>query len=247
MNLRGLWTLFGKEVLRFRRVALQTLAAPAVAALLYLVVLQPAQAARGEALAFVVPGLAMMAILQNAFANSSSSLIQSKQNGNLVFLLLSPLSPLEIFLGFTLAAALRGALVAVAVVAAALPFAPLPLHGLGWVAAFTLVGGAALGALGLVAALWADRFEQLAGIQSFVVLPLTFLAGVFHPLDALPGRWRAVAACNPFFYLVDGLRYGFLGRSQVSPGRSLAAATLALAAISTAALLLLRRGYKIRA
>jgi len=250
--LRGPYTLFRKEVLRFRAVALQTVVAPVITALLYVVVFAHL-VARGaeiqpgvENLAFLVPGLAMMSLLQNAFSNSSSSLMQSKLNGNLVFVLLSPLSALEIFAAFTAAATVRGLVIGGAIVVGAAPFVHLPARDPAVVVVFAILGGAFLGALGLIAALCALRFEELAGFQSFVVVPLSFLSGVFYRVDALREPWRTISLMNPCFYLVDGFRRGFFGGSAVPPGRSVALTTAALVVTSTAAVALLARGYKIR-
>jgi ABC-2 type transport system permease protein len=252
VSLRGPYTLFRKEVLRFRAVALQTLVAPVVTALLYVVVFAP-MLSRGAAIqagvgnvAFLVPGLAMMSVLQNAFSNSSSSLIQSKLNGNLVFVLLSPLSPLEIVGAFTAAAVVRGLVIGGGIVAGAALFVHLPVRDPVPVVAFAVVGGALFGALGLIAALWATRFEELAGFQSFVIVPLSFLSGVFYRVDALPEPWRAFSRMNPCFYLVDGFRHGFFGGSDAPPGRSLALALGALLATAAAAAALIAKGYKIR-
>jgi ABC-2 type transport system permease protein len=252
LSLRGPYTLFRKEVLRFKAVALQTLAAPVITALLYVIVFAQ-MLSRGAAiqpgvgnLAFLVPGLAMMSLLQNAFSNSSSSLMQSKLNGNLVFVLLSPLSAFEIFVGFTAAAAVRGLLIGAGIVAGAALFVHLPARDPALVFAFAVVGGALLGALGLISALWATRFEELAGFQSFVVVPLSFLSGVFYRVDALPEPWHTISLLNPFFYLVDGFRHGFFGGSAVPPGRSLALALAALLVTSSVAVALLAKGYKIR-
>ncbi len=252
MRLRGPYTLFRKEVMRFQAVALQTVVAPVTTALLYVIVFAQ-MLARGveiqpgaSNLAFLVPGLAMMSVLQNAFSNSSSSLMQSKLNGNLVFVLLSPLSPFEIFVGFTAAAALRGLVIGGGIVAGAAPFVHLPARDPVLVVAFAAIGGALLGALGLIAALWATRFEELAGFQSFVVVPLSFLSGAFYRVDALPEPWRTISLTNPCFYLVDGFRRGFFGSSAVPAGRSLTLAVAALIVTSTVAVALLARGYKIR-
>jgi ABC-2 type transport system permease protein len=252
VSLRGPYTLFRKEVLRFKAVAVQTLLAPVITAQLYVVVfaqilsrgapMQPGV----DNLAFLVPGLAMMSLLQNAFSNSSSSLMQSKLNGNLVFVLLSPLSPWEIFAGFTAAAAVRGLVIGAGIVLGAAPFVHLSARDPALVVAFAVLGGALFGALGLIAALWATRFEELAGFQSFVVVPLSFLSGVFYRVDALPEPWRRISLMNPCFYLVDGFRHGFFGGSGVPPGRSLALALAALLVTSTVAVALLARGYKIR-
>jgi ABC-2 type transport system permease protein len=252
MSLRGPYTLFRKEVLRFRAVALQTLVAPVITALLYVIVFAPMLSRGAEIqpgvdnLAFLVPGLAMMSLLQNAFSNSSSSLMQSKLNGNLVFVLLSPLSPLEVFAGFTAAAAVRGLVIGSGIVAGAALVVHLRARDPAVVLAFAVVGGALLGALGLIAALWATRFEELAGFQSFVVVPLSFLSGVFYRVDVLPEPWRTVSLMNPCFYLVDGFRQGFFGGSAVAPGRSLLLALAALLVTSTVAVALLAKGYKIR-
>jgi ABC-2 type transport system permease protein len=252
LSLRGPYTLFRKEVLRFKAVALQTLAAPVITALLYVIVFAQILS-RGTAiqpgvgnLAFLVPGLAMMSLLQNAFSNSSSSLMQSKLNGNLVFVLLSPLSAFEIFVGFTAAAAVRGLLIGGGIVAGAALFVHLPARDPALAFAFAVVGGTLLGALGLISALWATRFEELAGFQSFVVVPLSFLSGVFYRVDALPEPWHTISLLNPFFYLVDGFRHGFFGGSAVPPGRSLALALAALLVTSSLAVALLAKGYKIR-
>jgi ABC-2 type transport system permease protein len=252
VNLRGPYTLFRKEVLRFRAVLLQTIVAPVITALLYVVVFAPTFA-RGAPIqpgasnvAFLVPGLAMMSLLQNAFSNSSSSLMQSKMNGNLVFVLLSPLSPAEIFAAFTGAAAVRGIVIGAAIVAGAAPLVGLPARDPLTIVTFAVLGGALLGALGLIAALWATRFEELAGFQSFVVVPLSFLSGVFYRVEALPQPWRTISLFNPCFYLVDGFRGGFFGGADVPTGRSLALAFAALLATSGVAVALLARGYKVR-
>jgi ABC-2 type transport system permease protein len=252
VNLRAPYTIFRKEVLRFKAVGLQTVVAPVVTALLYVIVFAQ-MLSRGASiqpgvdnLAFLVPGLAMMSLLQNAFSNSSSSLMQSKLNGNLVFVLLSPLSPFEIFAGFTAAAAVRGIVIGGIIVALAAPFVHLPVHDPAVVVAFAVLGGTLFGALGLIAALWATRFEELAGFQSFVVVPLSFLSGVFYRVDALPAPWRTISLMNPCFYLVDGFRHGFFGSSAAPPDRSLVLTLAALLLTSTVAVALLARGYKIR-
>jgi ABC-2 type transport system permease protein len=227
-------------------------AAPVITAWLYLIVFGQMIARRApiqpgvDNLAFLIPGLAMMSLLQNAFSNSSSSLMQSKLNGNLVFVLLSPLSPAEIFAGFTAAAALRGLVIGCAIVAGAALFVHLPARDLAIVVTFACLGGALLGALGLIAALKATRFEELAGFQNFVVVPLSLLSGVFYRVEALPEPWRTLSLFNPCFYLVDGFRHGFFGGSAVAPGRSLLLALAALVVTSTAAVALLAKGYKIR-
>jgi ABC-2 type transport system permease protein len=248
----GFPALLRKEVLRFWKVSFQTVAAPVVSALLYLLVFSHALAGHAEAfpgvpyVAFLVPGLAMMAMLQNAFANSSSSIIQSKITGNIVFILLPPLAPVELFLAYLLAAMLRALIVGAGVFAATLWLVPVPVHHPLWALAFAAMGSGLLATLGVLAGIWAEKFDQLAAFQNFLVMPLTFLAGVFYSVKTLPPVWQAVSHLNPFFYAVDGFRYGFFGQSDVAPAASLAFAAGAFAVLSCSALYLLARGWKLR-
>ena len=248
----GFTTLFRKEVLRFWKVSFQTVAAPVLSALLYLVIFSHALAAHVEAYPgvgytqFLVPGLAMMSMLQNAFANASSSLIQSKITGNIVFILLAPLTPGDLFAAYLLAAVVRAVAVGAGVIVAVAWLVPLPLPNVLWLAAFALAGAGILGALGIVAGIWAEKFDQLAAFQNFLVMPLTFLAGVFYSIESLPPFWQAASRLNPFFYAIDGFRYAFFGRSDVSPWTSLAIASATLCALSWMTLRLLRSGYKLR-
>ncbi len=248
----GFPTLLQKEVLRFWKVGFQTVAAPVLTTLLYLVVFARALAAHVQAfpgvtyVQFLVPGLAMMAMLQNAFANSSSSLIQSKITGNIVFILLPPLAAEEIFAAYLIASMVRGVAVGIGVFAATALMIPLTVHHAGWVLAFALVGTGMLGAMGIIAGMWSEKFDQLAAFQNFLVMPLTFLAGVFYSMQTLPPFWQAVSRLNPFFYAIDGFRFGFFGQSDVPPWTSLAIASAAFGALSCLTVLLLRRGYKLR-
>ncbi|HTS84336.1 MAG TPA: ABC transporter permease [Usitatibacter sp.] len=248
----GFPTLFYKEVLRFWKVAFQTVAAPVLTTLLYLLVFAHALAAHVEAFPgvpyreFLIPGLAMMAMLQNAFANSSSSLIQSKITGNIVFILLPPLTSLDLFGAYLGASIVRGLVVGLGVLAATVWMVPVPVSHPAWALAFAVVGCGMLGTLGIVAGIWAEKFDQLAAFQNFLVMPLTFLAGVFYSTQSLPPAWQAVSKLNPFFYAIDGFRYGFFGQSDVDPAASLAFATAAFAVLSWLTLLLLKRGYKLR-
>ncbi len=252
INWRGMYTLFGKEVWRFMKVAIQTVLTPVVTALLYLLVFSHVLEERVEIYpgisytAFLIPGLIMMSVIQNAFANSSSSLIQSKMNGNLVFVLLAPLSVLEFFLAFVAAAVLRGILVGVVLYVGALWFADLPVYSVVEVLAFTVLGSALLGALGVIAGIWADKYDQLAAFQNFLILPLSFLSGVFYSIYSLPPFWQTLSHFNPFFYMIDGVRYGFLGVSDVSPWLSLGIMAAFLLLCSGICLIMLSRGYKIR-
>jgi ABC-2 type transport system permease protein len=248
----GFLTLFSKEILRFWKVSFQTVAAPVLTALLYLLIFshvleEHVQVYPGVRYsAFLVPGLAMMSLLQNAFANSSSSLIQSKITGNIVFILLPPLSHLEFFLAYVLAATVRGLGVGLGVLLMTVLFVPLPVQHPLWAVVFALLGSAILGAMGIVAGIWADKFDQLAAFQNFVIIPMTFLSGVFYSIHSLPPFWQQVSHINPFFYMIDGFRYGFFGVADVSPWLSLAIVGGALLALSFATLALIRRGYKLR-
>ncbi len=248
----GWQTLLYKEVLRFWKVAFQTVAGPVLTAMLYLLIFGHALEAhvkvydRVSYTAFLVPGLAMMSLLQNAFANSSSSLIMSKMMGNLVFLMLTPLSYMNWFVAYVGAAVIRGLVVGLGVFAIAVLFTELSFVAPLWIFVFAILGAALMGTLGLIAGLWAEKFDQLAAFQNFVIMPMTFLSGVFYSIHSLPPFWQGVSHLNPFFYMIDGFRYGFFGVSDVSPWLSLAVVALALAVVSAIAVHLLRSGYKIR-
>ena len=252
MNARGFYTLFWKELLRFYKVMLQTVIAPVITTLLYLLVFSHALGrhvvvyGQIEYTAFLIPGLVMMTIIQNAFANTSSSLIQSKVAGNIVFMLLAPLSYLELYLAFVCAAMVRGLTVGLGVYLCALPFVSLPLHSVTAVILFALVGSALLATLGMIAGIWAEKFDQLAGFQNFVVMPLIFLSGVFYSIHSLPEIWQVASRFNPFFYMIDGFRYGFFGVSDIDPRISIAAVAIFLAILTALTVGLLRRGYRLR-
>jgi ABC-2 type transport system permease protein len=245
------WTLFYKELLRFLKVSVQTIAAPVLTSLLYLVIFGHALEGRVGAFdmrytSFLVPGLVMMSLLQNSFANSSSSLIQSKITGNIVFILLAPISYLEFFSAYVLACMLRGLAVGGGVLAVTALFVELRLQAPLWALVFALLGAALLGALGLLAGIWSEKIDHLAIFQNFVIVPLTFLAGVFYSIHSLPALWQSLSHANPFFYMVDGFRYGFFGVSDVAPQVSLAVVAVSFAGVSVLTLWLLRSGYKLR-
>jgi len=248
----GFPTLLHKEVLRFWKVVFQTVLAPVLTALLYLLIfgqVMDRHVRVYEALsytAFLVPGLVMMSVLQNAFANSSSSLIQSKMTGNLVFVLLPPISYLEFFAAYVLAAVTRGLVVGAGVLLVTLPFVDLSMREPHWILLFALASSAILGALGLVAAIVADKIDQVQAFQNFLIMPLTFLSGVFYSVHSLPPFWQGVSHFNPVFYMIDGFRHGFFGVSDVEPGMSFAVVAGCLVAVSAVALALLRSGYKLR-
>jgi len=248
----GFITLFRKEMLRFLKVSVQTVAAPVLTSALYLVIFGQVLEGRLQVfdgvryISFLVPGLVMMSVLQNAFANSSSSLIQSKITGNIVFVLLAPISYLEFFWAYVAASVARGLAVGACVLAVTAWFVELRLEAPLWTAAFALLGAALAGALGLLAGIVSEKIDQLAAFQNFVILPLTMLSGVFYSIHALPPFWRELSHANPFFYMIDGFRYGFFGAADVAPGVSLALVGAAFVAVAAACLLLLKSGYKLR-
>ena len=253
MTLSGARTLFKKEVLRFWKVSFQTVAAPVLTAILYLLIFGHVLEDKVEVFpgvgytSFLIPGLVMMSVLQNSFANSSSSLIQSKITGNLVFLLVTPLSHQAWYVAYVGASMVRGLAVGAGVFAVTVWFAPLHLAEPWWILVFAALGSAMLGSLGLIAGLWAEKFDQMAAFQNFIIMPMTFLSGVFYSVKSLPGLWQTVSHLNPFFYMIDGFRRGFFGHSDVSPWLSLAIVGTAFVAVAVLTLELLRRGYKLRA
>ncbi len=248
----GTRMLLYKEVLRFWKVAFQTVAAPVLTAVLYLLIFGHVLSDRVTVFervgytSFLIPGLVMMSVLQNAFANSSSSLIQSKITGNLVFLLVTPLSHWAWFTAYVGASMVRGLVVGSGVLLVTVWFAPLGLAEWWWILVFGVLGAGMLGSLGLIAGLWAEKFDQMAAFQNFIIMPMTFLSGVFYSVKSLPGFWQAVSHLNPFFYMIDGFRRGFFGVSDVSPWLSLGIVAGSFLAVASIALRLLARGYKIR-
>lgn len=250
--MQGFYTLFKKEILRFWKVAFQTVAAPVLTALLYLLVFSHALSRHVEVYggvsytAFLIPGLIMMSMLQNAFANTSSSLIQSKITGNIIFLLLPPLSHIEFFAAYLLASIVRGLVVGIGILLAAWAFGMPPIAQPLWAIVFAVLGCGILGALGLIAGIWADKFDQLAAFQNFIIMPLTFLSGVFYSIHSLPPFWYGLSQANPVFYMIDGFRYGFFGQADVDPFTSLTVVAGCLILLSALALKFLQSGYKLR-
>lgn len=252
MNWYGLYTLFNKEVWRFLKVAMQTLLTPIVTVLLYLLVFSSVLSSHVQVYeqidyaAFLVPGLIMMTIIQNAFANTSSSLFQAKTIGSIVFILLAPLSSWEYYLAYVGAAIVRGLLVGAGVWISALWFVQLPMHSFLILLTFAILGSAILGTLGIIGALVSEKWDHLSAFQNFVILPLSFLSGVFYSVNNLPGIWREISHYNPFFYMIDGFRYGFLGISDVSIVSSLWVTSIFLVIVAVICLQILQSGYKVR-
>ncbi|HEX5125295.1 MAG TPA: ABC transporter permease [Rhodocyclaceae bacterium] len=245
-------TLLYKETLRFWKVSFQTVAAPVLTAVLYLMIFSHVLANRLQVYngvsytSFLIPGLVMMSVLQNAFANSSSSLIQSKITGNIVFVLLPPISYREFYAAYMIASVVRGVAVGCGVWLASLFFAPIAMANPFWILGFLLLGAAILGTLGIIGGIWADKFDQLAGFQNFLIVPLTMLSGVFYSIHSLPDFWQRLSHLNPFFFMIDGFRYGFFGVSDISPWLSLAVAVSVLLLLASLCLAMLQRGYKLR-
>lgn len=248
----GFRTLLYKEILRFWKVLLQTVMAPVLTALLYLLIFANVLGAHVQVYpgvsytAFLMPGLVMMSILQNAFANGSSSLIQSKMNGNIVFVLLPPISNFEFFAAYLIASVVRGLVVGLGVLLVGLLFTDLDMAHPVWTLAFAILASAVFAAMGIVAGIWADKYDHLAGVQNFFIMPLTFLSGVFYSIHSLPAFWQTASRYNPVFFMIDGFRYGFHGVSDVDPWLSLTVVLPAALISSWIALQLIRSGYKLR-
>lgn len=247
----GFPTLLRKEIKRFYKVGFQTVAAPVLTAILYLMIFGHVLEGREmygrlTYTAFLIPGLVMMSLLQNAFANTSSSVIQSKVTGNLVFVLLAPLSHIEFYAAYVLAAVFRGISVGLGVFLITAWYSPPSLEYPLWILTFAFLGAAILGSLGLIAGIWADKYDQLAAFQNFLIMPATMLSGVFYSIHSLPPAWQVVSHFNPFFYMIDGFRYGFFGVSDISPWSSLAIVLCFFVVVSAIALRMLQTGYKLR-
>lgn len=253
LNLIGLWTLYAKEVRRFMKVATQTLLAPVVTTLMFLAIFALAlhQAQRTVAgmpyLVFLAPGLIMMAIVQNAFANTSSSLVIAKVQGNIVDYLMPPFRPGELLIGVALGGVTRGLVVGVAVWLAMLPFVALPLEHPLAAAYFVLASSLMLSLLGVLAGLWSEKFDQMAAVTNFVITPLSFLSGTFYSIEALPPSVHWLALGNPFFHMIDGIRWAITGHADGSPMLAATSLLVVNVLLWQAALWMLRTGYKLKA
>jgi ABC-2 type transport system permease protein len=252
MNWYGCWAFFKKEVARFYSVSVQTVFAPVVSTLLFLLIFGQVLDTRLDAFSglsysqFLIPGLVMMALLQNAFSNSSSSIIQSKMYGNLSFVLVSPISPLELYIAFVGAAIVRGLAVGLGVLLVGWVGFDLQWYSVGWVLLFAVLSAALMGGVGLIAGIVSEKYDHLAAFQNFFIMPLTFLSGVFYSIQSLPPFWQTLSMFNPFFYMVDGFRYGFYAQSDVSVYLSLFITFVFLVSVTVINLILLVKGVKIR-
>jgi len=252
MNWIACYTLFRKEKARFLKVWLQTVLAPVVTSLMYVVVFGHVLEGRVEVfdgvsyVAFLIPGLLMMSVIQNAFANSSSSMIQSKVMGSIIFILLPPFSALELFIAYISAAVFRGLMVGVGVFLLALFYVKVPVENIFIIVGFAFLGSYIMASLGLIAGMWAEKFDQIAAFQSFIIVPMTFLSGVFYSINSLPPFWSTVSKFNPFLYMIDGFRYGFFGQSDQPVELSFFVMLIAAVLLTIVCVTLLKRGYKLR-
>lgn len=252
MNWVASYTLLVKEVTRWRKVWMQTVLAPVVTALLYLLVFGHVLEGRVDVFPgvsyaqFLIPGLLMMTVIQNAFANTSSSLIQSKVMGSIVFILLPPFSAFEMFLAYIGAAILRGLAVGFGVFLLAYFYVNVPIDNFFVILVFAILGSYVMGALGLIAGMWAEKFDQISAFQNFIIVPLTFLSGVFYSIKTLPPFWYQLSKFNPFFYMIDGFRHGFFGQSDQPLALSLGVMTLAAVLLTLLCVRMLQNGYKLR-
>lgn len=252
-NTIGLLTLYTKEVRRFLKVYTQTIAAPVVTTLLFYAVFALALGGGGRSvgatpyLDFLAPGLVMMAMTQNAFANTSSSLILSKIQGTIVDVLMPPLSPLELALGYVLGGVTRGLLVGGATLIVLYPIIPYAVTHPGFVVADAVLATMMLSLLGVVGGIWSEKFDHIAAITNFVIAPAAFLSGTFYSIATLPPLFRAIAQANPFFYMIDGFRYGFIGAADGSPWLGLLVLCVTNAALWALCLAMLTKGYKLKA
>ncbi len=253
VNWRGFWTLYVREVHRFLKVSMQTVFAPVVTTLIFLAVFLMGMNGQGRIvggipfLQFLAPGLVMMAVTQNAFANTTSSIMIGKMQGNIVDLLMPPLSAWELTFAFALGGMTRGLLVGVVVTITMAFFVPVhmadPLAALFFMCAAALL----LALLGVIGGVWAEKFDHLAVITNFIVTPLSFLSGTFYSIEQLPPIGLHVALCNPFFYMIDGFRYGITGVAEASVWVGAIYLVIINAVLLTVCYLMFARGYKLKA
>jgi ABC-2 type transport system permease protein len=253
VNWLGLWTLYRKEVMRFVNVFTQTLAAPVVTALLFFAIFNLALGRAAPAWEgvtyeeFLAPGLIMMTLVQNAFANTSSSILISKVQGNIVDVLMPPLAPWELTVGFAMGGVSRGMVVAVAVLIGLMPFAPIAFASPLIAIYFAFMASLMLSLLGMIGGIWAEKFDHIAAVTNFVIVPLSFLSGTFYSLDRLPENWHIAAHINPFFYMIDGLRFGFTGYSDSNVLVGALLVLLVNVALFAWAHRMMATGYKLKA
>ena len=253
VNWRGLWTLYAKEVKRFVNVFTQTIAAPVVTSLLFFAIFSLALGGVVRTVGdvpfvrFLVPGLIMMAMMQNAFANTSSSLIIAKIQGNIVDVLMPPLSPAELTIGFAGGGVTRGVVVGIATGTVMALFVPVGIRAPVLIVFHAVAASLMLSLLGIMGGIWAEKFDHIAAVTNFVVMPLSFLSGTFYSIERLPEAWQLVAQLNPFFYVIDGFRYGFIGRADADPLIGVVVMIAVDAGLFVATHRMFARGYKLKA
>jgi ABC-2 type transport system permease protein len=256
VNWIGFWTLLMKEVRRFVKVWLQTIAAPVITTLLFYAVFSLAMSGGSGGTAqlvygvpyfnFLAPGLIMMGMTQNAFANTSSSVMIAKVQGNIVDVLMTPISPLELAMAYTLGGIVRGLVVGVVTAGTIALFLPIHIHSVGAVLLFGTLATMMLSLLGIIGAIWADKFDHIAAVTNFIVTPLTFLSGTFYSVDRFPPVLRSVTHLNPFFYMIDGFRYGFIGHAETSLWQGVAVLVGLNIVLWAITLRMLVTGYKLK-
>ncbi len=252
VNPRGAWTLFCRETQRFMKVKMQTIVAPALTAILYLLIFRYAMGQRSvpglevSYFTFLIPGLVMMSMLQNAFANTSSSMIVGKVMNVNIYLLMAPLSAIEAVLAFLAAAVLRALVVAAVLLLVLAPFSDVRFAHISLILFYGVCGSILMGGLGLIGGMWSKKFDDMALINNFVIMPLTFLSGVFYSVKQLPPLWQQINHFNPFFYLIDGFRYGFIGVGDTNPYTALWVVGSATLVCMFACWYLWRIGWKLK-
>jgi ABC-2 type transport system permease protein len=252
VNWRGLWTLYQREVKRFFKVFTQTIAAPVVTTLLFYTIFSVALEGRVSMVgavpfvAFLAPGLIMMSIIQNSFQNTASSIMVSKVQGNIVDVLMPPISPVEMVCGYSAGGVTRGIIVGFVTTCVMSVFVRMPFHDIGAILFFAFASSLMLALLGMIGGIWAEKFDHMASITNFVIMPLSFLSGTFYSVERLPGIWSSVAQFNPFFYAIDGLRYGFIGHADANLWVGAAVIAGADAVLFLTVHRMLVRGYKLK-
>lgn len=252
VNWRGMWELYLREVRRFLKIHLQTIAAPMVTTLIFLAIFalsigRQVDMANVSFMEFLAPGLIMMTMVQNAFANSSSSMMISKVQGNIVDVLMPPLSALELTVGFSMGGVSRGLLVGIFVALGMLFFVPLHIYSVFFIVFHAIGASLMLSILGLIAGVWSEKFDHMAAVTNFIITPLSFLSGTFYTIDRLPENLQFLAHLNPFFYMIDGFRYGFLGHESAMPITGLLVVGGFNVILAVACWALIRSGYKLKA
>ncbi|MGB0697356.1 MAG: ABC transporter permease [Rhodospirillaceae bacterium] len=253
INWRGLWELYLKEVRRFFKVFMQTVAAPIVTTLIFLAIFTLALGRSVEEVEgfpfaeFLAPGLIMMAMVQNAFANTSSSIIISKIQGNIVDVLMPPISATEMLVAYVMGGVTRGIVVGLAVAVGMMPFVELHVHHFALILFHGFAASMMLSLLGMIGGIWADKFDHIAAVTNFIVTPLSFLSGTFYTVERLPENVQILAHWNPFFYMIDGFRYGFIGHESALPVTGVLVVGLVNVALIALCWKMLSSGYKLKA